>query len=133
MYINVYVAHQSKSECDKMLYIITHPLSGPLSQITGLNEQRQTLGAKQCVDFIQEVTAKMINSLTTEKQTTKFSSANFQKMLRPYILLRIQRLRGNSVDLGEVAHYEPPHQDLRCLPIRLFSPLVGKELTEVNP
>ena len=37
------------------------------------------------------------NSLTTEKQTTKFSSANFQKMLSPsYIILRIQRLEGKQ-------------------------------------
>ena len=27
-----------------------------------------------------------------------------------------------------MAHYEPPHQDLRCLEIRLFSSLVVKEL-----
>ena len=38
-----------------------------------------------------------INSLTTEKQTTKFSSANFQKILSPsYIILRIQRLEGKQ-------------------------------------
>ena len=30
----------------------------------------------------------------------------------------------NSVDLDEVAHYEPPHQDLLCLQIQLFSSLV---------
>ena len=30
----------------------------------------------------------------------------------------------NSVDLDEVAHYEPPHQDLCCLQIQLFSSLV---------
>ena len=36
-----------------------------------------------------------MKSLTTKKQTTKFSSANFQKMLSPsYIILRIQRLEG---------------------------------------
>ena len=34
----------------------------------------------------------------------------------------------NSVDLDEVAHHEPPHQDLCCLQIQLFSPLVLKEL-----
>ena len=73
--------------------------------------------------------SSLFNSLTTEKQTTKFSSANFQKMLSPsYILLRIQRLEGNSVDLDEVAHYEPPHKVLRCLQIQLFSLLVVKEL-----
>ena len=39
----------------------------------------------------------LINSLTTEKQTTKFSSPNFQKMLSPsYIILRIQRLEGKQ-------------------------------------
>ena len=66
-----------------------------------------------------------LNSLITIKQTTKFSSANFQKMLSPsHIILRIQRLEANSVELDEVAHYEPPHQDLRCLQIQLFSSLV---------
>ena len=38
-------------------------------------------------------------------------------------MLRIQRLEGNSVVLDEVAH-----QDLRCLQIQLFLPLVPKEL-----
>ena len=42
-------------------------------------------------------------------------------------MLRIQRLEGNSVDLDELAHHEPPHQDLRCLQIQLFSSLVGIE------
>ena len=38
---------------------------------------------------------ELFNSLTTEKQTTKFSSANFQKILNPsYTILRIQRLEG---------------------------------------
>ena len=37
------------------------------------------------------------NSLTTEKQTTKFSSANFQKMLSPsYIIQRIETLKGKQ-------------------------------------
>ena len=35
---------------------------------------------------------------------------------------------GNSVDLDEVAHNEPPHQDLSCLQIQLFSSLVLIEL-----
>ena len=33
------------------------------------------------------------------------------------------------MDLDEVAHYEPPHQDLCCLQIQLFLSLVLKELT----
>ena len=67
-----------------------------------------------------------VNSLTTEKHTTKFSSANFsKKKLNPcYFIMRIQRQRANSVDLDEVAHYEPPHQDLHCLQMQLFSSLV---------
>ena len=36
--------------------------------------------------------------------------------------------RANNADLDEVAHNEPPHQDLRCLPSQLFSSLVHKEL-----
>ena len=53
-------------------------------------------------------------------------------MLSPsYIMLRIQRLetkRANSIDLDEVANYEPPHQELHCLQIQLFSSPVLKEL-----
>ena len=30
-----------------------------------------------------------------------------------------------------MAHYEPPHQDLRCLQIQLFSSLVVKELRNI--
>ena len=40
--------------------------------------------------------------------------------------------RANSVDLDEVAHNEPPHLDLRCLQIQLFSSLVVKELKNLN-
>ena len=32
------------------------------------------------------------------------------------------------MDVDEVAHYEPPHQDLRYLQIQLFLSLVLKEL-----
>ena len=32
----------------------------------------------------------------------------------------------NSVNLDEVAHYEPPHQALHCLRIQLFSSLAVK-------
>ena len=51
-------------------------------------------------------------------------------MLSPsYIILKkFKDYRANSVDLDEVAHYEPPHQDLRCLQIQLFASLVLKEL-----
>ena len=36
--------------------------------------------------------------------------------------------RANSVDPDEVAQNEPPHQDLRCVQIQLFSSMVVKEL-----
>ena len=46
---------------------------------------------------LEPTTANNFNSLTTEKQTTKFSSANFQKILNPsYTILRIQRLEGKQ-------------------------------------
>ena len=34
----------------------------------------------------------------------------------------------NSVDLDEVAHYEPPHQDLHHLQIQLLLSLLLKDL-----
>ena len=37
----------------------------------------------------------------------------------------------NSVDLDEVAHCEPPHPDLRCLRIQIFSSLVLKVVVVV--
>ena len=70
-----------------------------------INDKRRTNNAIRQVHgyithYIQIVflsAVKEHNSLTTEKQTTKFSSANFQKMLRPsYIILRIQRLEGKQ-------------------------------------
>ena len=45
--------------------------------------------------------------------------------------LEFKDWRANSVDLDDVAHYEPPHQDLRCLQIQLFPSLVLKELNSV--
>ena len=57
---------------------------------------------------------------TTKEQTTKFSTANFRKMLNSSsITLIIQRPEANNVDLDEAARYEPPHQDLSCLKIQL--------------
>ena len=44
------------------------------------------------------------------------------------IILRIQTRGQNSVDLDEVAHDEPPPQDLHFLQIQLFLSLVVKEL-----
>ena len=82
----------------------------------------------KCIYFHQKKKCSILiyfNSFTTEKQTTKFLSANFQKMLSPsYIILRIKDKRANSVDLDEVVHCEPPHLDLCCLQIQLFLSLV---------
>ena len=64
-----------------------------------------------------------ISYSTTKKQTIKFSSANFQKF-NSY-LYHIE----NSKSRGE--DNEPPHQDLRCLQIQLFSSLVLKQLRNV--
>ena len=49
------------------------------------------------VSLISDYFHKDLNSLTTKEQTTKFTSANFQKMLSPcYIILRAQRLEGKQ-------------------------------------
>ena len=56
-----------------------------------------TNGIIQHMTMEESTSKQWVNSLTTEKQTTKFSSANFQKMLSPsYIILRIQRLEGKQ-------------------------------------
>ena len=48
-------------------------------------------------DEISVLQYVLLNSLTTSKQTTKFKSANFQKILSPSnIILRIQRLDGKQ-------------------------------------
>ena len=62
------------------------------------------------------------NPFNTKKQTTKFTSANFGKKVSSisYIILRIQRLEGNSIEPDEVGHDEPPHQDQPCLKVQLF-------------
>ena len=67
-----------------------------------------------------------LNSSTTKKQTTKIFVCKFSKKFKSKLYhIENSKTRGaNSVDLDEVAHYEPPHQDLRCLQIQLFSSLV---------
>ena len=57
------------------------------------------------------VSFKMFNSLTTKQQTTKFSSANFQKKVK-----------------SKLYHVYNSKMDLRCLQIQLFSSLVLIEL-----
>ena len=41
--------------------------------------------------------------------------------------LEFKDWRANSADLDEVAHYEPPNQDICCFQIQLFSSLVKKD------
>ena len=36
------------------------------------------------------------------------------------IMLKIQRLKANTVDPDEKTHYEPSHLDLQCLQIQLL-------------
>ena len=53
-----------------------------------LQPEKFTSGNSEC---------KRVNSLPTEKQTTKFSSANFKKISNAsYTILRIQRLEGKQ-------------------------------------
>ena len=56
--------------------------------------------------------------LTTKKSDDKnFSSSNFQQ--KKYLEFKDYRLINE--DLDEVAHHEPPHQNLCCLKVQLFS------------
>ena len=61
---------------------------------------------------------RILSLQASKRQTTKFTSADLKKFIFPsFIILRIKDQRANSVDLDEMAHYEPPHLDLRCLQI----------------
>ena len=87
------------------------------------NSVRQSREAERSVQ-------RSFNSLTTKTADYKIFVCKVSEMLRPsYIILRIQRLEGKQCSLDEVAHSEPPHQDLRCLQIQLFSSVVLKELS----
>ena len=55
-----------------------------------------------------------------KKQMTKLRLQNFEKDNRNCIMLKSQRLEGNSVDPDEKAHYVQPHLDLQYLQIQLL-------------
>ena len=67
------------------------------------------------------------NSVDAKEQMTKVTSAKFQKKSFSSKLCRFETsktsMHANCLDVDEVAHYEPPHQDLRCLQIQLFPSL----------
>ena len=58
----------------------------------------------------------------------KIFVCKFQKMLSSRYIVN-SKTTGQTVDLDEVAHYGPRHQDLRCLHIQPFLSMVSKELT----
>ena len=66
------------------------------------------------------------NSLNTKKQATHFSAAK-KNSIHANSYSEFRDWRTNSVELNEVSHYEPPHKDLHCLQIYLFSSLAPKE------
>ena len=81
------------------------------------------------VDVKQQCNDNKIFTCQKNDKILKFSFAKFHKNFHPsHVIFRIQRQRANSVDLDEMAHDEPPHQDLHCLQVYLFSSLVIKEL-----
>ena len=74
-----------------------------------------------------------LNSLYTKKAddkifVNKISKKKKKKIIPAISYLELKNYRANSVDLDEMAHFEPPHQELRCLRIQLFLSLVLKEL-----
>ena len=60
-----------------------------------------------------------------QKQTPKFRALQISKLLSElyYRELKTQRMEGHYVDPDEMTHYEPPHLDLACMQIQLFSVL----------
>ena len=55
-----------------------------------------------------------------KKQMTNFISAKLQKAILTCLVPEVKIAEfANSIDLDEVAHYEPPQVDLHCLPLSL--------------
>ena len=69
-----------------------------------------------------------LNFLTTIKQVTIFFLQISKNIKSKLYHTENSKTRGQTVDPDEVAHYQPPHQDLPCLQIELFSSPVLKEL-----
>ena len=71
-----------------------------------------------CQNATLALTIKALN-----KQTTKFMSAKIKKKIlsKLHHNENFRNWTANSMDPVEVAHNEPPHLDLCCLPIQLFS------------
>ena len=63
----------------------------------------------------------------------KLLSANLSKYFTSKLYhIENLKIRGQTVDLDEVAHYEPPRQDICCLRIHIFSPVVFKEVSHIK-
>ena len=95
---------------------------------------QQTAGAREPGLRVPVDTYKSTDSLLTLSQSNSrrqhFRLQIFKKCETQAVsYLEFKDKRANSVDLDEMAHYEPPHQDLRCLQIQLFLSLVLKELS----
>ena len=62
---------------------------------------------------------KELNSLTTKKADDKIFVCKIKNNIQAILYSEFKDWRANSVDLDEVAHHEPLHQDLHCLQIYL--------------
>ena len=79
--------------------VVKHLTSWPLNKLVKLTvlwTTRPRATGEQQIRIMKHIFF-VLNSLTTKKQTTKFSSANFPKMISPsYIMLTIQILEGKQ-------------------------------------
>ena len=50
----------------------------------------EILRCTKLINVSDNIDVKVVSSLTTKEQTTKFSSANFQKMLSPSYIIRLK-------------------------------------------
>ena len=102
---------------------------------TGAGKNLLLLSFKSWCHLEREAITKMMDSfsnfmnalltLSLPKADDKIFVCKFSKAI---LYWEFNEQRANSVDLDEVAHYKPPHKDLRCLQIQLLSSLVVKEL-----
>lgn len=83
----------------------------------------QREAVKSHSDCFKYILFQSFNPFCAQKETTKFISANFLKMFH--------RLQCKQQRYFEMVNNEPP-QNLRCLEMQIFSPLIFKALKRIH-
>ena len=95
------------------------------NHVLGKGQFRESFGIFCLVlhtKIYSDLPGRIFNSFNYHKADDKIFVCQFSKNVKSklYCIDNSKTREQNSVDLDEVAHYEPPYQDLCCLQIQLF-------------